>query len=61
MESSNTVCAENTQKRLESQLKIIKLHKIITKVYKVICFTHTKISIPAAKTSHATQTTSAKV
>ena len=39
--SSNTVCAEITKKRLESQLKTIKLHRIITKVRKVICFTHT--------------------
>ena len=31
---SNTVCTENTDKRLESQLKIIELHRIITKVHK---------------------------
>ena len=47
MGSSNTVCAKNTEKKLESQLKTIKLHRIITKVHKTICFTRTKISTPA--------------
>ena len=73
MESSNTVCAENTKKRLESQLKTMKLHRTITKVHKTICFIHTKISTPAIifdppppkkkKTLwiHATHTNSAKV
>ena len=42
MGGSNTVCAETTEKRIESQLKSIKLHRIIIKVYKIICFTHTK-------------------
>ena len=41
---SNTVRTENTDKRLESQLKIIELHRIITKVHKIVCFTHTNIS-----------------
>ena len=39
----NTACAENTEKRVESQ---VKLHRIIAKVNKIICFNHTKISIP---------------
>ena len=40
----NKASAENTEKRLESQ---VKLQIIITKVYKIIHFTHTKISTPA--------------
>ena len=40
----NTACAENTEKRLKSQ---VKLQIIIMKVHKIIYFTHTKISTPA--------------
>ena len=47
MGSSNKACAENTEKRVELQLKTIKLHRIITKVHKIKCFTHTKILTPA--------------
>ena len=46
VEISNTVFAENAEKRLESRLKTIKLYGIITKVHKIICFTHIKISFP---------------
>ena len=45
-ESSNALCVENTDKRLESQLKTIKLHRIKIKVHKIKCFTRTKISSP---------------
>ena len=68
MESSNTVGAANTKKRLESQLKTRKLHRIMIKIHEFICFTHTKISLPIifltrakALWTHATHTTSAKV
>ena len=48
VESSNTLCANDTEKRLELPLKTIKLHhRIITKVHKIICFTHTKTPTPA--------------
>ena len=59
-----TVCAENTEKKLESQ---VKLHKNI-KVHKVICFTHTKVSTPSSFLAcvnslwtHTTDVTQAKV
>ena len=38
--SLHTACAENTEKRLKSQ---VKRHSIITKDHKIICFTRTKI------------------
>ena len=44
MESSNIVHAENTETRLESRLKTIKLYRNITKVHKIMCFNQTKIS-----------------
>ena len=37
----NKACAENAEKRRELQ---VQFHRIITKVNKIICFTHTKIS-----------------
>ena len=68
MRSSKTVCAENTEKRLKSYLKTLKLHRIIIIVYKIICFTHTKLSTPAiffdpheTLWTNATHATSAKV
>ena len=47
-----TIQCVNTEKRLESQ---VKRHRIIIKVHKIICSTHTKILNPAiflARTKH---------